>query len=107
MTTMFAALTLVNRRGIACEPKFISTSDGDGLISPCGLRVPQDFIEKAGGLSDAETGRLQGAHITAHFLDECQSEYDTFGKVWSFELHIHEATGEILAAKPVAVVEPW
>ena len=107
MTTMFAALTLVNRRGIACEPKLISTPAGDALASPCGLRVRHDFMVSAGDLSDAETGRLQGAHITAHYLDQCQSEYDTFGKLWAFELHIHEATGEILAANPVGVVEPW
>ena len=98
MATMFTAMTLTNRRGIACEPK---TAEAEWTLSnPCGLVVHTDEMHHPSDMSPEEVGRITGAHIHAHFLDQL-GEYNSAGKPWTFSFEIHETTAEILGVSPI------
>ena len=101
MATMFRAMTLTSGRGIVCEPKTAGDPDGETLSNPCGLVIHLDEMPRQPlELSNAELGRIYGAHIHAHFLDGLR-EYDSAGAPWTFSFEIHETSGEILGVSPI------
>lgn len=108
-----AAMVLVGRSGIMCEPQFYAGVD-DGynkLVSPCGLVVTTEQADSH-YLDQAEVEIIRMAHIRAHWLDGygggLQTEYDSQGQPWTFAIQTAALDGihhQIVGADPVAIYQ--
>ena len=86
---------------------------------PCGLIIQQSVWKATGDVRDSEVGILQGAHVTAHVLDELAVGLGYLSpesvRAWTLHVKFRADNGEILAAEPrmfnpppwTGSVPPW